>query len=209
MNTEEYKNHWENVFENKDTTKVSWYEHKPKMSLELISEFAKDASTTIIDVGAGDSKLPDCLAALGYQNLTVLDISQRSLKATKSRLGEAAESIEWVESNVLDFKSKEVIEVWHDRAVFHFITSPEDKLLYKEVILNTLAPNGILIIAAFSKHGGPLQCSGLEVSQQDEKSFLDLFHPEFELLRNFEKTHLTPSGNNQVFTWVVLKRKQQ
>ena len=206
MNQEAYKNHWDNIFLNKDTSKVSWYQDKPGTSLRLIHNYADNKSISIIDVGGGDSRLPDFLVDLQYKRISVLDISNKALEVTKSRMGTSAKNVVWIETNVLDFKPRRKFDIWHDRAVFHFINDIQDQLKYKRVVLDSITKKGVVIIATSSKNDGPVKCSGLDVNQHDQHSITKLLYPEFELLDTFDNTHQTPSGDNQNFNWVVLKR---
>ncbi len=203
------KGHWEGIFKTKDTSKVSWFQEKPIISLKLIRDYTKNRNVSIIDVGAGDSQLPDYLLEDQFTNLTFLDISGIALELSKSRIQDKTHNLNWIETNILDFKAKTTFDLWHDRAVFHFISNPVDQMKYKEVLLNALAPSGIVIIAAFSKNGGPSQCSGIDICPHDKESFAKIFSPEFEIINNFENKHRTPSGAIQNFSWVVLKRKKR
>lgn len=199
------KKHWEYIFQNKDTTQVSWYQEKPQMSLDLIGNNVDSKSEAIIDIGGGDSRLPDHLQKQGYENISVLDISEFALVESKKRLGDASKDIDWIISNVIDFDGAGKYKLWHDRAVFHFIKDLTDQLKYKEKLMESLAPGGVVIIGAFSKNEGPHKCSGIEIQQHDRASIIDVFKPEFSILSDFEDIHKTPSGSSQNFYWSILK----
>lgn len=205
MDKSEYKNHWETVFKEKDTSKVSWYQDKPLTSLNLINEYAHSKESSIIDIGAGDSRLPDFLLSESYKSISALDISNKALEVTKARLAERAPEINWQVTNVLDFEPKEKYDLWHDRAVFHFISDQKDRLRYKDVLQAGTTQNGIVIIGSFSTNEGPLKCSGLFVKQHDRNSISEIFLPEFEIIHDFEEMHSKPSGGQQNFYWVVLR----
>lgn len=202
------KKHWENVFQNKDTMKVSWYQKKPELSLSLIDKYTQLKSQSIIDIGGGDSRLPDGLLEKGYTDITVLDISNIALEKSKKRLAENSKLVRWENSDVLEFNSKEQFDLWHDRAVFHFINDAEDQLRYKVKILELLSENAIVIIGGFSKDNGPDKCSGINIEQHDRKSIAHIFCPEFEIITDFQQKHETPSGSQQNFYWVILKKNR-
>ncbi len=207
MNQDQYKAHWDNLFQNKDTSQVSWFQDIPKTSINLIDKYAPIKTAAIIDIGGGDSKLPDHLLKLEYKDIALLDISTYAIEQSRKRLGKSADLINWINSNILDFESKKRYQLWHDRAVYHFITDPSEQARYKEVLTKTLEPSGIAIIAGFSKNNDPIKCSGLVVSQQDRASIAKTFAPEFEIIEAFEALHSTPSGGQQNFNWTIIKRK--
>ena len=200
------KAHWEHVFETKDTRTVSWYRAVPETSLELIEKYTRGDSDVILDLGAGDSNLPDFLLEKGFSNLTVADISLAALEASKLRLLEKAQKITWVESDVLDLQLEKAIDVWHDRAVFHFLSSGADQEKYVEVASNHIQKDGFLLLATFALDGGPLKCSGLEVARHNNASIQKIFGGYFKLIHSFFELHTTPSGGEQKFAWFVLKK---
>ena len=204
MNRVEYRDHWEQVFQTKDTRQVSWYQEVPIQSLTLIERFCTPGAS-IIEVGGGDSRLPDELLLRGYENITVLDISNTALEVTRNRLGERSNLVHWIVSNVLDLKVDRTFDVWHDRAVFHFLNTVEDQEVYKDRLVNHLTIDGMAIIGGFSANDGPFKCSGLEVARHDRSSMTDLFSPEFEIVESFEAVHTTPSGGSQNFQWTILR----
>ncbi len=198
------KDHWENVYATKSPNEVSWTQAIPKTSIELIESCGNDKSASIIDIGGGDSNLVDHLLDLGYENISVLDISAKAIERAKSRLGEKAEKVQWIVSNVVDFQPNQKFDIWHDRAAFHFLTDESDIHKYVELTSNFVSSN--LIIGTFSK-AGPLKCSGLEISQYDENSLLDQFSEVFNLVNCRTEDHLTPFETKQNFLFCKLKRK--
>ena len=169
-----YKDHWENVYNTKKENEVSWYQNTPQKSIDLIKSINLDLESNIIDVGAGDSRLVDNLISLGFKNITVLDISSKSIEKAKIRLGEKSELINWVVSDINDFQSDATYDLWHDRAAFHFLKSTEKIKSYINLVNKLINNKGNLIVATFSKKG-PLKCSGLEISQYDSKGISKLF----------------------------------
>jgi 2-polyprenyl-3-methyl-5-hydroxy-6-metoxy-1,4-benzoquinol methylase len=198
------KTHWEQVYQKKSPSDVSWYQTQPSMSLKLIEDTGIEKHQAIIDVGGGASVLVDYLLKAGFSRLAVLDISAQSLQHAKTRLGENASSIEWYESDVTTFQPLQPYELWHDRAVFHFLTNAEDRNRYVQVLKQALVPNGHLIIATFAI-GGPKKCSGLEIVQYDAKSLCAELGEKFELLDVQNETHTTPNNAEQKFTYFRLQ----
>ena len=198
------KNHWEKVYETKSPSEVSWTQKMPKTSLDYIESFDLPKSGAIIDIGGGDSNLVDHLLALGYENLTVLDISAKAIERAKERLGTLAEKVTWIVSDISDFQPKMKYSIWHDRAAFHFLT--QDSQTEKYLDLVNQAVEGYLIIATFSENG-PLKCSGLEIQQYSEKSLEQQFGQEFDLVESRMEDHQTPFETIQNFVFGVFKRK--
>lgn len=197
------KQHWENVYENKQPNEVSWTQEVPFTSLNLIASFNLPKDAKIIDIGGGDSKLADFLLELSYTNVTVLDISGKALERAKTRLGSKARLIKWIESDVMKFKPSEQYDVWHDRAAFHFLTTPEQKDRYKAIIES--AVNGYLVMGTFSTNG-PLKCSGLEICQYSDSSLPEQFKPSFTKTDCFTEDHATPFGTIQNFLFCSFKK---
>ncbi|WP_057956791.1 class I SAM-dependent methyltransferase [endosymbiont of Ridgeia piscesae] len=199
------KQHWEQVYRDKSPLEVSWYQKEPSLSLELIRNSGIQKDDPIIDVGGGASLLVDRLQQTGYSQLSVLDISARSLAYAQSRLGEAARQIEWHEVDVTEFSAPHRYALWHDRAVFHFLTKAADREKYAEVLNASLRPNGHLVIAAFAI-GGPTQCSGLDIVQYDAERLLNVLGDGFQLLEELSESHPTPAGKRQAFSYFHLHR---
>ena len=199
------KQHWENVFETKNLDEVSWYQINPKTSIDLISSTNPNKDAEIIDVGGGDSNLIDKLIGLEFKNVSVLDVSSKALEKSKQRLGEKAKIVKWIETDLREFKTKDRYDVWHDRAVFHFLTSEKDINRYVELVKKFLKPKGYLIISTFSLEG-PEKCSGLNVKRYSNDSIKKIFN-EFKHIKSSEEIHHTPFQTTQSFIWNVFKKR--
>lgn len=200
------KSHWENIYEKKEDQEVSWYQEKPITSLNLMNKYTNSKDESIIDVGAGNSNLVIELLNSGYNSLTALDISSNALKRTQEKLGEKANDISWVASDILNYSTSNQFKLWHDRAVFHFLTSAKEVNNYINIVYNNILNDGYFILSTFSKDG-PLKCSGLEISQYNEVELIELFRDKFELVESFTENHVTPFNTNQDFIWVVFWKK--
>jgi trans-aconitate methyltransferase len=196
------KSHWENVYQTKDTTKVSWYQDDESLSLKLIQKYT-NPNDSIIDIGCGDSKLIDNLVAYGYKNLAALDISQLALDKMQSRL---QDKISYICCDINSFKPQQKYNLWHDRAVLHFLTSTQDIQIYKQNLVQTLLPNGVAIIATFAPDK-VRECSNLSTKAYDENLILELLGSEFKLKQILSENHITPSGDKQLFNYFVLQKK--
>lgn len=205
METFNRKQHWENVYTSKDPDQVSWFEKQEPVSLDFFkTKVAKGAR--IIDIGGGDSYLAEALLDLGFTDITVLDISEAALERAKKRLGLKAEQITWTVADIVDFKPDQAYDVWHDRAVFHFLTKEEDISRYRELVAASITPGGQLIIATFSDEG-PLKCSGIEICQYTEESLAALFAADFDVQASFRRDHQTPFNTQQNFVFCHLVKK--
>lgn len=200
------KEHWEDVWTRKKSNQVSWHQEYPKTSIELILSTNPSRDSRIIDVGGGDSNLVSKLLDLGFKNITVLDISAKALDRAKERLGKNAEMITWVESDIREFDTNERYDIWHDRALLHFLTSEEDLKNYVELTRKHVKEGGHLIISTFSTNG-PMMCSGLDTKQFSEESMKKLFSNGFEHVKSFEEEHKTPFGASQIFIYTVFRKK--
>ncbi|WP_223826725.1 class I SAM-dependent methyltransferase [Flagellimonas sp. S3867] len=194
------KTHWENLYRMKEINEVSWYQPNPETSLRLIEQFNPPTNAKIIDVGGGNSFLVDHLLDLGYTNVTVLDISGAAIKGAKQRLGEKASQVNWIITDIVDFKPIEIYDFWHDRAAFHFLTEEEDIQSYLINAYRGIKPNGILILGTFSNKG-PKQCSGIEIRQYSETSMAQKFKKYFKKIGCKIVDHITPSGTIQNFVF--------
>ncbi len=192
------KLHWQQIYQTKSPTNVSWFQQVPQQSLDFISSFNLHKAAAIIDVGGGDSLLVDALLKLGYTNITVLDISAAAIEKAKERLGDAAVNIKWIISDILDFTPAEKYDCWHDRATFHFLTSNADTEKYVQIANGAIAENGKIIVATFSTEG-PLKCSGLPVKQYNESLLSETLQHWFKKLRCVTIDHLTPFNTIQNF----------
>ena len=199
------KNHWENIYQNKNEDEVSWFQKNPNTSIEIINSIKIKKESKIIDVGSGRSRLFKNLIELGYNNLTYLDISESAAKKSKIFLGEQSKNIEWIVEDVLNFEPKQNFDVWHDRAVFHFLTDQNQIKKYVDLVSRNISNNGYLIIGTFSEQG-PLKCSGLEVSRYSESLIKTTFIESFTLLNSFKIDHSTPFNTTQNFLFSVLKK---
>lgn len=201
------KEHWENVYRSNPADDVSWFQTRPALSLQLIATMGVSKQDGIIDVGGGASALVDCLLDEGFARLAVLDISGVVLACARERLGARAGKVMWLEADVTTFESPQRFEVWHDRAVFHFLTAAEDRAAYVQTLERTVPRGGHVIIATFAVDG-PLKCSGLEIARYDETSIRAEIGPEFEFCSQINENHVTPWQTEQKFSYFVFSRKQ-
>jgi 2-polyprenyl-3-methyl-5-hydroxy-6-metoxy-1,4-benzoquinol methylase len=199
------KAHWDTIYRTKAPDAVSWYRPHLETSLALIGRAAPGLSSSIIDVGAGESTLVDDLLARGYENLTVLDVSQAAIEATRQRLGAAAERVCWVVADVTEHQfAPAAYDVWHDRAVFHFLTTPEHRMAYVRNVARAVRPGGHAIVSTFGPEG-PAKCSGFEVIRYDAESLHGQFGARFRLVDSSKELHRTPWGTTQQFLYCYCK----
>lgn len=199
--------HWENVYTTKDMSKVGWYQKEPSISLSLLHKIGSTPKDAFIDVGCGVSTLTDTLIDLGYRDITLLDISQSALEIVKKRLGSFADIPLYRVGDVCVFSSDKLFDVWHDRAVFHFLQKEEEQQAYMKTLHNSLSPEGHAIIGTFAVDG-PDSCSALPVRQYDEERMKNLVQDRFDLINVIEERHITPSGSEQKYCFFVLRPKQ-
>lgn len=192
------KEHWEHVYESKGPTELSWFQAVPSTSMELIRASGVPTDAPIIDVGAGVSSLVDELQNAGYVNITVLDIADAAIAASRARLGDAASSVKWVSADVLEWVPRERYYVWHDRAVFHFLVDEASAKTYLNTMRAALVPGGYFVLATFGPQG-PERCSGLAVQRYSIEALADLLGEDFELISHELEDHTTPAGNVQQF----------
>ncbi len=200
------KEHWEKVYSTKADKEVGWFQQNPEVSLQIIQKYAQSFDDSIIDIGGGNSYLVKNLFELGYLNLTVLDISKAALERSKNKFEDGGIRISWIESDILKYHANNFHNIWHDRALFHFLTKDSEKNKYAEIAANNIKQNGYLILGTFSTTG-PKSCSGLPIIQYSKENFNDIFSNDFEIIECFEDIHITPSGNPQNFIWAVFKRQ--
>lgn len=198
--------HWETVYQTKDTTKVGWYQPKPQISLDFFGKTRIPKDAAILDVGGGDGNLVDHLLEEGFQDISILDISETALDKIKLRLAERLAQVKFTVSDILDFQPTEKFWIWHDRAVFHFFTDPVDQRKYRSLVECSIPSGGYLILATFSK-SGPNTCSGLPVQQYDIQDLEAFFWQEFHLLEGINYDHITPSGSAQNYSVCLFRRK--
>ncbi|MFI5116035.1 MAG: class I SAM-dependent methyltransferase [Terriglobales bacterium] len=193
--------HWDKVYTTKAPDAVSWYRPHLETSLALIERAAEARSASILDVGGGESTLVDDLLLRGYENITVLDVSQTAIELTKGRLGPAAEQVRWLVADITEVELEpRAYDVWHDRAVFHFLTSPEQRIAYVRQVARGVKPGGHIIVSTFGPEG-PTKCSGLEVVRYDAASLHREFGRRFRLVESSKELHRTPFGATQQFLY--------
>src|SRR5712671_4067431 len=194
------KTHWEKVYKTKEPQAVSWYQAHLETSLTLI-ERAAHLPSAIIDIGAGESTLVDDLLARGYENLTVLDVSQTAFDVTKKRLGPLSEQVNWIVADITQVELEpSAYDVWHDRAVFHFLISNEQRSAYVRNVAKAVKPGGHVIVSTFGTEG-PTKCSGLEVMRYDSESLHGEFGSRFRLVESSKELHQTPFETTQQFVY--------
>jgi 2-polyprenyl-3-methyl-5-hydroxy-6-metoxy-1,4-benzoquinol methylase len=195
------KTHWDKVYATKAPESVSWYRAHLETSLALIERAAVARSSSIIDIGGGESTLVDDLLLRGYKNLTALDVSQTAIEVTKKRLGSAAGQVRWLVGDIVEIELEpHAYDLWHDRAVFHFLTKRERRLAYVRQVTRAVKRGGHVIVSTFGPEG-PTKCSGLEVMRYDTESLHDEFGGCFRLVESFEELHQTPFGTTQQFLY--------
>ena len=197
-------NHWETVYSSKSADAVSWYQAQATRSLAWIAASGLAHSASIIDIGGGASNLVDDLLALGYSQLAVLDLSAAALAIVQQRLGE--QSVTWRVGDVTELElSKNSIDLWHDRAVFHFLTQPEQRAAYRRILTTAIKPQGHVIIATFADDG-PKQCSGLPVMRYTAEQLAAELGDNFRLIKSERESHATPFGTQQAFIYCHFQR---
>lgn len=194
------KEHWEKVYQSKSPDEVSWYQQSPVLSLQLIANTCLAFDAPIIDVGGGVSALVDELCDAGYSDVSVLDVSASALAHAKGRVAEKVSKVHWYEEDVTCFKPPHRFALWHDRAVFHFLTNRSDRESYIEVLKQSIEPGGHIIMMTFAIDG-PKKCSGLDIVQYDADKLKSELGPGFELIESGFDVHLTPAGNQQKFAY--------
>ena len=200
------KEFWEEIYQNRSLNESGWYEPIPQSSLKLIESSGISKKDSIIDIGGGDSLLVDHLLSKGFENITVLDISEKAIEKAKIRLGSSADLVNWICSDILNFEVNSTYKLWHDRACLHFLTRDAELELYQKKLSQGLAKGGSMILGAFSK-SGPKKCSGLLIRQYDSTDLTRFFSEEFELMENFETVHITPSKSTQNYVFCRFKKK--
>jgi SAM-dependent methyltransferase len=201
------KNHWEQIYQTKKLDEVSWYQPNPETSLSFFIRFNVPKVAKIIDIGGGDSFLVDHLLELGYQDITVLDISTLALKRAKLRLGIRAKLVKWIVADAATFKPTAQYDFWHDRAAFHFLTREEEIENYLDTVRQSLKPAGILVIGTFSEQG-PKKCSGIEIKQYSETSMNDRLKNFCEKITCITVEHKTPFDTIQQFIFCSFRKLQ-
>ncbi len=192
------KEHWDHAYTARQTRKVSWYQQTPALSLEMIKNARIAMDAPLIDVGGGASLLVDSLLEEGYRDITVLDISPIALNKARRRLGDRASRVKWIEKDITCFETERKFDLWHDRALFHFLTHEGDRKKYIRVLKKSLQPGGHLVISTFAM-GGPQRCSGLDIVQYDARKLEQELGGEFTLVEQEQVLHHTPAEKEQLF----------
>ncbi len=197
--------HWDAAYA-RGAERVSWYQDDPAPSLEMIDALGLVSEAAIVDVGGGASTLVDALLQRGYRNVTVVDISQSALATARGRLGALGGDVQWVCADLLEWQPACSFDVWHDRAVLHFLTDPADREAYRQRLMSAVPTGGHVVIATFAPDG-PETCSGLPVRRYSTADVLEFLGPSFALASERREVHATPSGSTQSFTWVCARRQ--
>lgn len=198
--------HWQSIYHRKAPEELTWFQAEPTISLELIERAGCEADDTILDVGAGSSRLVDGLLARGFRRVQVLDIAEAALAESKLRLGERAAQVEWIVGDLFEAELPTQLCLWHDRAVFHFLTEAAQRRAYVERLLASLRPGGHAVIASFAEDG-PERCSGLPVVRYSPRELDDTLGPELEQVASRREAHRTPSGGEQRFIYGLFRRR--
>jgi hypothetical protein len=198
--TSDPRGHWQTVYETKAPTDVSWYQPVPQRSLTLIQSTGLPSDATLLDVGGGASTLVDHLLAAGFSDITVLDVALAALEATQARLGAAGAPVQMIAADVTTWQPSRRYDLWHDRAVFHFLVDEAQRTQYLNVLRTAIAPDGYLMMATFGPEG-PMRCSGLEVRRYAAAELSAVLGPTFRLITSDIEKHTTPSGNIQQFMY--------
>lgn len=201
------KKHWENIYRTRELKDVSWFQPTPETSLDFFKQFNIPTTAKVIDIGGGDSFLVDYLLDLGYEDISVLDISEAAIERAKKRLGDRAKNVKWIVSDAAAFTPTEKYDFWHDRATFHFLTDEEDISSYLETAQRYINPTGVLVIGTFSEQG-PKKCSGIEIKQYSEASMANRLKNFFEKIRCITIDHETPFATIQNFVFCSFKKLQ-
>jgi len=201
------KKHWEAIYKTKELKDVSWFQPVPATSLEFFKQYNVPTTAKVIDIGGGDSLLVDYLLDLGYQDITVLDISEIALDRAKQRLGDRAENVKWIVDDASSFKPTEKYDFWHDRAAFHFLTQEQEIENYLDTVQKSINPNGILVIGTFSEQG-PKKCSGIEIKQYSDIEMTDRLKRYFEKIKCIHVDHTTPFDTIQKFVFCSFRKNR-
>ncbi len=202
----ETKIHWEKVYDTKDSTEVSWFQEHPELSLQFIESTNVGNLGQVIDVGGGASTLVDSLLDREYQNITVLDISVAALQVAQERIGLKSNAVTWLEADITQVQLPyRFYDVWHDRAVFHFLTRAADRQKYVEAVMHSVKAGGHVIVATFDVDG-PSRCSSLEVVRYNPDSLHDEFGGNFDLVHSTSESHKTPFGTEQKFIYCYCRK---
>ena len=205
MTPDNRKTHWQGVYRTKAADTVSWYQPSPLPSLEMVAASDIDPSARVVDIGAGASSFVDALLDRGFTRITVLDIAEAALDVARARLGARATLVDWTVADVRSWQPGHIYDLWHDRAVFHFLTDATDRAAYKATMTAALPQGGMAILATFAEDG-PERCSGLPVRRYSAADLVAELGENFSLVVHKKEKHLTPAGAEQSFTWALFRR---
>lgn len=197
--------HWDGVYGRREDT-LSWYQTSAVTSLRMLDLAGVEPSATVIDIGGGTSRFIDALVDRGHKRPTVLDISSAAIEQTQRRLGDRAPRVRWLVDDVTSWQPDDRYDVWHDRAVFHFLTDTTDRNAYRDALQQATTAASVCVIATFAPDG-PTHCSGLPISRYDPAGLVSALGPLWELANSDHEDHRTPGGSNQSFTWALLRRR--
>jgi 2-polyprenyl-3-methyl-5-hydroxy-6-metoxy-1,4-benzoquinol methylase len=206
MDVSQRQSHWQNVYETKLENEVSWFQETPDVSLDLIRATSPAKGLEIVDIGGGASHLVDALLADGFTSVTVLDLSEKALDVSRSRMGERAAAAKWIVADITSWKPDRHYDIWHDRAALHFLIEPGDRAAYAERIHDAVRVGGHVIIGTFAPDG-PERCSGLPVIRHDADSLSKMLGPSFRLIETRPHDHATPGGTIQHFQFSRFERR--
>lgn len=200
------KIHWDTIYSNSDLPNFTWSQHTPSTFLWFLNLIKLPTSASIIDIGGGDSNLVDHLLDLGFEDITVLDISQKAIEKTQKRLGDKANKVNWIISDIIDFTPNRTYDFWYDRATFHFLSSSQDINQYNNIVKRSVKENGYMLISTFSDKG-PSVCSGLNVTQYSKPKLTEIFEPTFDRMKCAFEDHMTPKHQIQNFIFCLFKHR--
>lgn len=204
--TDTRREHWDDVYRNKQVDRVSWYQPQPQPSLDALTRLGAKPDQSLIDIGGGASSLTAKLAEAGWSELAVLDISAAALDHARTEMGEGADDVEWIVADVTEWRPARRYDIWHDRAVFHFLTEAGQREAYRRALAKGLEKGGLIVIATFALDG-PEKCSGLPVQRYDAQDLSQELGDEFALLEHWRETHRTPWDSEQSFTWTAFRKE--
>jgi SAM-dependent methyltransferase len=204
MQSESRQAHWQNVYIKKGENEVSWFQENPAPSLELIAQVGATPTSAILDIGGGASRLVDHLIDRGFQDVTVLDLSEAALESAKARLGALAAKVHWIVADATGWEPQNAYDIWHARAAFHFLTEDRDRAAYVARLERALRTGGYALVATFALDG-PERCSGLPVVRYDSASLGQILGPAFQFVHTRRHVHTTPWGSDQSFQFSVFR----
>ncbi|MBI9068854.1 MAG: methyltransferase domain-containing protein [Salinivirgaceae bacterium] len=200
------RDYWNKIYAQKNDNEVSWYQSNPETSVALVQKYTNNKTGNIIDIGSGNSEFSKSLFALGYKSLSMLDISEEAIERSRAKLMKCRGIHDFYTTNILDFKTSSKYNIWHDRAVFHYLINADDILKYVSIASKAIEKNGYLIISTYSL-SEPEKCNGLSVNRYSAKLLSEIFQKNFDLVESFEENHNTPMNTKQNFVWTVFRTK--